>query len=75
MKVGKAFAFAQLIEAFLTTRSVEKKSFEEAFHLTEDQFHRYMGNAKAYFRMFHPDWEIVYSKSESLYKLRPNRSR
>ena len=75
MKVGKALAFAQLIEIFLTYRILSKEEFIERFELTEDQFHRYMADAKKYFALFHNDSEIVYAKGEGVYRLQPIRKR
>ena len=75
MKVGKTFAFAQMIETFIAERELSKAEFERKFDLTEDQFHRYMGNAKRYFAFFHPEAEIVYAKAANLYRLRPARKK
>ena len=75
MKVGKTFAFAQMVETLITERELSKADFQSRFDLTEDQFHRYMGNAKRYFALFHPEAEVVYAKATNLYRLRPSRKR
>lgn len=75
MKVGKAFAFAQMIETLISERELSKADFERRYELTEDQFHRYMGNAKRYFALFHPEAEVVYAKAANLYRLRPAKKK
>ncbi len=75
MRVGKTFAFSQMIEILITEREFSKGEFQRRFELTEDQFHRYIANAKKYMAIFHPEAEIIYAKAARLYRLRPARRR
>lgn len=75
MKVGKAFAFAQLVERFLKGESVDKVAFVSDFDITDDQFHRYIAGAKKYMNLFHPGYEVAYLKSKNHYILRRRKPR
>jgi len=70
MKVGKAFAFAQLIERLLKGENIDKASFVANFEITDDQFHRYVAGSKKYMDLFHPEYEVAYLKSDNVYCLR-----
>ena len=75
MKVGKSFAFAQLVERLLKGESIEKAAFVAAFDITDDQFHRYIAGAKKYMDLFHPEYEVAFLKSDNIYCLRRRRAR
>ncbi|MCR5348277.1 MAG: hypothetical protein K6E59_01550 [Bacilli bacterium] len=70
MKVGKAFAFAQLVERLLKGENIEKEEFASTFEITDDQFHRYIAGSKKYMETFHPEYEVAYLKSDNRYCLR-----
>ena len=69
MKVGKTFAFAQLVEMLDRRSSLKKEAIIADFDLTEDQFHRYIADLKYYFTTFHPDKELVYDKKNDVYRI------
>ena len=74
MKVGKSFAFAQLVERLLKGESIEKKTFVDGFEITNDQFHRYIAGAKKYMDLFHPEYEVAFLKSDNIYCLRRRKA-
>ena len=74
MKVGKSFAFAQLVERFLKGETINKATFVANFDITDDQFHRYISGAKKYMDLFHPEYEVAYLKSDNLYCLRRRKA-
>ena len=74
MKVGKAFAFAQLVERLLRGESIQKVAFVAMFDITDDQFHRYVAGAKKYMDLFHPEYEVAYLKSDNAYCLRRKKA-
>ncbi len=74
MKVGKSFAFAQLVERLLRGESIDKAAFTAAFDITDDQFHRYVADAKRYMDLFHPEYEVAYLKSDNTYCLRRRKA-
>lgn len=69
MKVGKTFAFAQLVELLDKKAVLKKEAVIADFDLTEDQFHRYIADLKYYYVTFHPDKEVVYDKKNDCYRL------
>lgn len=69
MRIGKTFVFAQMIEHLQNKGHLKKASIIHEFELTEDQFHRYIGDLKYYFVTFHPDKELVYDKRNDCYRL------
>ena len=74
MKVGKAFAFAQLVERLLKGESIDKGSFVTLFEITDDQFHRYIAGTKKYMDLFHPEYEVAFLKSDNIYILRRRKA-
>lgn len=74
MKVGKSFAFAQLVERLLKGESIDKAAFVEAFEITDDQFHRYIAGSKRYMDLFHPEYEVAFLKSDNIYCLRRRKA-
>ena len=74
MKVGKSFAFAQLVERLLKGENIDKVSFVNTFEITDDQFHRYIAGSKRYMDVFHPEYEVAYLKSENIYCLRRRKA-
>lgn len=75
MKVGKSFAFAQLVERLLKGESIEKEEFLTTFEITDDQFHRYIAGSKKYMDLFHPEYEVAYLKSDNRYCLRRRKAK
>ena len=75
MKVGKAFAFAQLIERLLKGENIEKVAFVGMFDITDDQFHRYVAGAKKYMDLFHPEYEVAFLKADNIYCLRRKKAK
>lgn len=69
MKVGKTFAFAQLVELLDKKGVLKKETAIADFDLTEDQFHRYIADLKYYYVTFHPEKELVYDKKNDVYRL------
>lgn len=74
MKVGKTFAFTQMIEKLLKGESIDKASFIREFEITNDQFHRYIGGAKKYMALFHPTVEVAFLKSQNCYVARRKKA-
>jgi len=74
MKVGKSFAFAQLVERLLRGENIVKASFVENFEITDDQFHRYISGAKRYMTLFHKEYEVAFLKSDNVYCLRRRKA-
>ena len=73
MRVGKTFAFAQLVETLDKKAVVKKETVIADFDLTEDQFHRYIADLKYYYVTFHPEKELVYDKKYDVYRLVSSR--
>ena len=69
MKVGKTFAFAQMVELLQHKGMLKKEAMIHEFDLTEDQFHRYIGDLKYYFVSFHPESELIYDKKNDCYRI------
>lgn len=74
MKVGKSFAFAQLVERLLKGESIDKATFVSSFDITDDQFHRYIAGSKKYMDLFHPEYEVAFLKSDNIYVLRRRKA-
>lgn len=74
MKVGKSFAFAQLVERLLRGENIDKAGFIASFAISDDQFHRYISGAKKYMSLFHPEYEVAYLKSDNIYCLRRRKA-
>ena len=74
MKVGKSFAFAQLVERLLKGESIDKVAFVTLFEITDDQFHRYIAGAKKYMDLLHPEYEVAFLKSDNIYVLRRRKA-
>ncbi|MBO5529198.1 MAG: hypothetical protein J6A47_07790 [Bacilli bacterium] len=74
MKVGKSFAFAQLVERLLKGETIDKASFVASFEITDDQFHRYIAGSKKYMDLFHPEYEVAFLKSDNIYCLRRRKA-
>ena len=74
MKVGKSFAFAQLVERLLQGESIDKATFVSSFDITDDQFHRYIAGSKKYMDLFHPEYEVAFLKSDNIYVLRRRKA-
>ena len=74
MKVGKAFAFAQLVERLLKGESIDKAQYVALFEITDDQFHRYIAGSKKYMNLFHPEYEVAFLKSDNIYCLRRRKA-
>ncbi len=74
MKVGKSFAFAQLVERLLKGESIDKEQYVSLFEITDDQFHRYIAGSKKYMSLFHPEYEVAFLKSDNIYCLRRKKA-
>lgn len=71
MRVNKTQALLYIFEALLKEGSIKKEDMMQQLEITSLTFKRYMQEIRAYAFNFFKKYELIYSRKEDRYYLKP----